>query len=341
MKVTIYSIAKAANVSHTTVSRVLNKRDDPFISKATRDRIIDIAQKMGYRPNVQAQALVSGKTFNITLYCQSIQERSGLHFARMLEAIETKCRSIGYRLLVCGDLDAVMGESFVDGILALDDPVVLDTLTKNCAVPYVVVWNGAQTVTPNCIYWNDQDGANKAIQYLASLGHKKILGLFGDTSPDSSPLNPKVCGFRQAAEEVEAISAECFGSLSEDQFENGYLLMRKLLQDESKDFTAVFARNDFLALGAVKAIKEAGKKVPMDVSVIGYNDTVLARCADPGLTSVHTPIAEAGVKAVDLLIDMIRDGTKECPGTNFPASLTLRDSCARIDKLIVARADFT
>jgi DNA-binding LacI/PurR family transcriptional regulator len=93
-------------------------------------------------------------------------------------------------------------------------------------------------------------------------------------------------------------------------------------------FTALVARNDFLALGALRALREAGRRVPEDVSVIGYTDSIHALCSDPALTSVRTPIAEAGEIAVERLLRAIEEGESSFEGTILPTSLTVRESCA-------------
>jgi LacI family transcriptional regulator len=120
---------------------------------------------------------------------------------------------------------------------------------------------------------------------------------------------------------------ECMGQRSPDQFDNGYLLTQEFLR-EGGEATAIFARNDFLALGAMRALREAGLRVPQDISVIGYNDTILARCADPPLTSVRTPIAQAGSLAVERLIQAIEEKETRFPGVMLPTSITERASCA-------------
>jgi DNA-binding LacI/PurR family transcriptional regulator len=111
------------------------------------------------------------------------------------------------------------------------------------------------------------------------------------------------------------------------QCENGYLATQTLIQ-EGVPFTAIVARNDFLALGALRALKEAGLSVPQNVSVVGYTDSIHAVCADPPLTSVRTPIAEAGEIAVERLIRSIEDRESTFEGTMLPTTLEVRQSSA-------------
>ena len=121
---------------------------------------------------------------------------------------------------------------------------------------------------------------------------------------------------------------EWLGRLSPDQFENGYLLTKRAVQSGVR-FTAIFARNDFLAVGAITALREAGIFIPNGVSIVGYNDTILAHCSE--LTSVRTPIAEAGTRAVERLIRLIEGEVEEPCGMLLEASLTCRGSCAALN----------
>jgi LacI family transcriptional regulator len=107
----------------------------------------------------------------------------------------------------------------------------------------------------------------------------------------------------------------------------GCTLARQMLAEDEK-ITAIFTRNDFIAVGALKALKEVGAAVPEDVSVIGYADTILARSSSPELTSVRTPIGKAGAIAVERLVEAIEKGAEQFPGTMLPTSLTIRCSCA-------------
>lgn len=325
MSVTIYDIAKELNISAATVSRVLSHRGESFISEATRSRVLDAAREMGYKPNSMARALVTGKTHNIGLFAADMQERTGPHFARMLEAMEPRARELGYRTILCGELESILDSGMVDGVVLLA-PSHPQLTPQYDHIPRVFVYT-SPSAAPNNVCWNDMEGTCEALSYLLSLGHRNIAGILGDIKPENEQHDPKLIGFREAMTENNLNWRECIGAKSADQFENGYLLTKELLASRG-DTTAIFARNDFLALGTMKAIKEAGLFIPDDISVIGYNDTILAKCSSPGLTSIHTPIAEAGVIAVEHLIKTIEGSKEEYPGVMLPISLTVRESCA-------------
>jgi DNA-binding LacI/PurR family transcriptional regulator len=176
------------------------------------------------------------------------------------------------------------------------------------------------------ICWSDSDGAYQAVRHLLDLGHTRIAGLFAEY-PDTDPPLAKVAGFRKAIREAGAVGLEWRGVLSADAFENACLLTARYLR-EHPEVTAVFARNDTLALGVMRAAREAGRSIPCDLSVIGYNDTLLAHCADPGLTSVRTPIARAGEIAVEQVVRALAERDADFPEVVLPTTLTVRESCA-------------
>lgn len=323
MAVTIYDIAKELSISATTVSRVLNGKKSHLISKATRERVHKAAQDLGYRPNRLAKALVTGNTYNIAVYSKDMYERLGMHFARMIEAIEPKARAAGYKILICGDLESISGQGTVDGVILLlsqENPVV-NVLPAD--LPKLFVWDVLGTKL-NSVSWSDVEGGYKGGQYLLGLGHKKLAFITGEI-PNSS----KYKGFRMAMEDAGVYWEEWSGERDSDQLENSYQLVKEHLQ-ENTGITAIMVRNDILAVGAVKAIVEAGMSIPEDISVLGYNDTLVARCAIPGLTSIRTPISEVGEKAVEVLIQAIeaKEKREDFPGVSLATTITKRASCA-------------
>jgi LacI family transcriptional regulator len=329
MAAKLADVARRAGVSTATASRILNKKMVMPIPQATIERIENAAKDLGYRPNAFARALVTRKTYTLGLFTQ---EMTDPHFAQMLEAVEAKARALGYRVVVSGDLESLAEGGLVDGIILLADAGDPQFATRVWDKPCVYVWHKTYLM-PDCISWSDFEGTRLCGQYLLELGHRHIVALFGNYTP-SEPAFPKVAGFRSAMQGLEGISyRELQGELSADQFENGYLLIRQFLH-KTRDFTALFARNDFLALGAMKALRESGLAIPHDISIVGYADTALARCADPALTSARTPIAEAGAAAVEQLVapeEFVRaigGRESEFPGRMLRTSLTLRDSCA-------------
>jgi LacI family transcriptional regulator len=319
---TLADVAKRAGVSTATVSRVLNNKMVMPIPQTTVERIRRAAEELQYRPNAMARALVSRKTHTLGLFSQ---EMTDPHFAQMLEAVEAGARARGYHLIVSGDLEGLVAAGRVDGVVVLARPQSSELMPLLCQQKHLFVWN-VRHVTPQCVAWSDFEGAGQAGRYLLELGHRRIAALFGSYPQEDAGLD-KVQGFRQAMESHGVAWKDLRGERTPDQMENGYLLTRDLLRGPER-ITALFARNDLLAIGAMRALREARLIVPEDVSVIGYNDTLLANCADPPLTSVRTPIAQAGQIAVEQLVRNIAEEMEPFPGTVLATSLTVRASVA-------------
>lgn len=326
MSVTIYDVAKKLNLSASTVSKVLNGHTNSRISPETWELVRDTARDMNYRPNANARALRTSRTGNIALFAGHERELTDPHFGRLLDAVGPRARALGYRIIVCDQLESIAGDGLVDGVIAIAHrpDVYLDpVLAKR---PCVFIAHSIER-TLNSVTWNDFEGAYKAGLYLLELGHRDIVGIFGDLADDHLVHSPKLDGFSKALRDA-GLEPRCRrGELSTDQIENGYLLTRQLLKD-GDDFTAVFARNDAIAVGAVRALVEAGESIPGDISVIGYSDTLLARSTVPQLTSVSAPIADAGALALEKLVQVIESSDFEFPGELLPTSIVERDSCA-------------
>jgi LacI family transcriptional regulator len=318
------------------------------IPPTTIERIKKAAEELGYKPNVMARALATGKTHTLGLYST---EMTDTHFAQMLEAMEAKAASLGYHLIVSSALDVVSRKGQVDGSVVLGAPDNPEFAGLSRHVPTVFVYN-APELRPNLVGWNDEEGMQLAVQYLVGLGHRQFVALFcygeerrlsppnaGDQTPTvycpraTLAQHLKVSGFRSAILDAKAEATECWNAFHPDrvaqgyQIENGYQAIKRLLE-RGTEFTAIVARNDFLALGALRALREANIAVPGEVSVVGYTDSIQALCADPLLTSVRTPIARAGELAIETLIQLIAEGESHFNGTMLPTSLTIRQSCA-------------
>ncbi len=326
MAVTLADVAKRAGVSVATASRVLNNKMVMPIPPTTVARIKQAAEELQYLPNAIARALATGKTRTLGLYSQ---EMTDPHFAQMLEAAEAKARSLGFHLIVSSTLEEVSWRGRVDGIVALGAPDQPQFEGLADRLSTVFVFHASQP-KPNLVAWSDEEGMYLATRHLLELGHRKIAALFCYGEERSQP---KVAGFRRAIAEEGAESIECWQAYKTDQtihgnqFENGYRSVQQLCQ-ERRDFTGLVARNDFLALGALRALRAAGAVVPEDVSVIGYTDSIHAVCADPPLTSVRTPIAEAGEMAIERLVRSIEGKEADFEGVLLPTTLTVRHSCA-------------
>jgi LacI family transcriptional regulator len=323
---TLADVAKQAAVSTGTASRVLNNKMTMPIPQSTIDRIRNAAQLLDYQPNAVARALATGKTRTIGLHYRGTTETM---FIRILEAVEAKALERGYHLIVSSNLASFSTQNTIDGLIyiaSLDD---LPVQAPPCQKPTVYVLPSGKNDpidSINRVTWSEFDAAFLAVQHLVTLGHRHIGALWGDYRNTES-VPPRVAGFRAAIAQFDAVGTELFEEFHADLIQRGVLQMRQILESHPA-VTAIFARNDYLALGALKALRQARIEVPEQISLIHYGDSVLSQAAYPELTSVSHPNAEASVIALEKLIEMSEGGRDSFPTISLPITLCERDSCA-------------
>jgi len=325
MPSTLADVARRAGVSTATASRVLNNKMAMPIPQHTVDRIRHAAQDLRYVPNRLARGLATRRTYTLGFYTQ---EMTDPHGGVLMDTIEAAARERGYHVLVSARVESVAHAAHVDGLLALRPPAEVDEL-RAFEGPTVRIYPFREPAS-NTIGWSDYEAAREAAHYLASLGHRHVAAVY------ASDPNDKGGGFRAGAEEASVTLVEyqdqdgVLSFATRAQFndffrQSGYRTTQRLLK-ERPETTAIFARNDVVAAGVLQALRDAEVPVPARMSVMSYYDTVLAACAAPPLTSVRTPIEEAGRLAVGRLIDAIEGGETQFPGIRLPTSLVIRAS---------------
>lgn len=329
MAVTLSDVARKSGVSVGTVSRVLNDKMISPIPADTIARIRRAAADLHYSPNPLARALITGKTHTLGLFSRELTDP---HFSQMLDAVESKARTLGYHLIVSSSLEGVSQQGRVDGTIVLGEPHQFAGKSLSDRQPAIYVFH-AETVERSMVAWSDAEGMFLATTHLLEQGHRHIVALFCYGEEIATLSHPKVQGFRRAIQASDATAYECWEAPcpnqynQSQQYENGYRNIRRLLAD-GLSFSGIVARNDFIALGALSALREAGVRVPQDVSVVGYTDSIQAACADPPLTSVRTPIAYAGEMAVEELVHRLDEPSYDFPGALLPTTLSIRQSTA-------------
>lgn len=331
MGVTIKDVAKKANVSITTVSRVLN--DKPDVNGDTKEKIKKIIDELNYKPNDIARGLVLNKTNTIGLIIPDI---ANPFFPGVARGVEDIAREFNYSVIYSNtgndedkEKEAIelLKSKRVDGMIVSlsvnqknknllnkleeeDFPVVqIDRKIPNINTPAVVVDNIRSSV--------------KVINYLKNFGHTKIGHITGNL--DVVPSRDRLKGFKQALNESGLkIKNEWIkeGDYSKD---SGYQCMKKILVLEERP-TAVFVANDLMALGAYQAIQEKGYKVPEDISIIGHDDIELASLVSPKLTTINQPKYKLGENAVRLLIKKINNSNVIYDDIVLSTKLVIRDS---------------
>jgi LacI family transcriptional regulator len=314
--VTIYDVAGRAGVSIKTVSRVMNK--EPGVKPATRERVAQAAEAMGYRPSLSARSLAGSRSFVIAAFVDAALTidhwRSGLagdYLARVQLGATVECRRAGYHFmveLIDRDPDGVsrqvrdvLGALKPDGVLltppSCDDATVLALLAA-ARVPFVRLGAEAAGGGGLRLRMDDEGAAAAVTERLIGLGHRRIGLVQG--KPDYAASQARLQGYRQA---MAAHGLDTPGTLirpGDFTFQSGCDGAAALLALADRP-TAIFACNDDMALGCLAAVGDAGLSVPRDVSVAGFDGSVGARFCNPALTTVGHPLdalAELGVRAL-------------------------------------------
>jgi LacI family transcriptional regulator len=331
-RATIHDVAAHAGVSHQTVSRVINASSN--VAEPTRARVLAAIEELGYVPNPIARGLISNRTHSVGVVTDDI---SDYFFAHMVAGAEAEARRRRYYLMIGsveqGDDEGgylrLMLERRVEGLLLARPSVPLRSehlLTAQCAgVPLVIVLVGSSRVPGAATVDVDNlQGGYDATRHLLERGHRRIATI---TGPEEWPsAAARLDGYRKALEEFGAAGGALEERADDWGVESGEAAATRLLaRDEA--FTALFAHSDLIALGAIARLRQAGLRVPDDVSVVGYDDLPVASVVDPPLTTVHQPMQEVGAVAAGLLLDRLAGGDSVPASTHLlPAALVPRGS---------------
>ncbi len=319
-------VGRLAGVSHQTVSRVIN--GSPNVSPETRERVIAAMRELGYRPNSVARALATGRTrtlgvigFDTRLYGP----------ASTLFGIEREAHEAGYFMIVASvtalDRSTVapaierLRIQGVDGILVYTpNKVAADALRlAPIDLPLVAVEAGPSDVLP-VVAMDQFAGAVSATRHLLDLGHQTVWHISGPS--DWLESEERVAGWRTTLQDAGAEPPPLL--VGDWTARAGYDLGRRLSRDPA--VTAIFAANDQMALGVLRAMHEAGREVPGDVSLVGFDDIPEAQFFTPPLTSVRQDFIEVGSRSLRLLVRTIEKGERVPPGSCVPPELLVRAS---------------
>lgn len=336
--VTQKEIAKTAGVSQTVVSFVLNNSYSVAISEDTRQRVMEIANELGYVPQVAAQNLVRGHSSNIglVLIYPHYQVLSDPFIPNVMTGIGQVSRSQSYRLLVehinrledIGKIRSLLKGKEIAGLVISNFQPAAEVIHPLYEDGYPIVLlqrNTEDFVDINSASIDHLGGVRKLTEHLLSLGHQRIACI-GYTSLENAHMSKRFGVFRQLLEESGNRIEERYLRFGRYDPESGYEAMKSLLEERPLP-TAVYGMNDLMALGAIRAIHEAGLRIPQDIAVVGYDDMRFAAFTYPPLTTIRAPEVELGQVAGKMLVSMI-DGSKiENRHMSLETELVIRASC--------------
>ncbi|MGN9164266.1 LacI family DNA-binding transcriptional regulator [Tissierellaceae bacterium HCP3S3_D8] len=304
---TIKEIAKLANVSSATVSKILNGKDQ-YISEATRQRVLEIVEREGYIPNAIAKSLKIKSTKTIGIVIPDVMN---LFFSELARGIEDAAEKKGYSVILCNSDNKeskeekyiqILQEKMVDGIILTASERSVSKSLKRRNTPMILLDRDI-SIDDNVgrIVVDNEDGAYNATNFLIDKGCKNIGFISSDNINKSSGERFK--GYKKAILEkgIEYDDEKIF--LQNYTIETGYKGTMTLLEETKID--GICCGNDLIAIGAIKALKEKDIDVPREVKVIGFDDIQVSQYMDPPLTTIKQPIYEMGEEAVKMLVAII------------------------------------
>jgi LacI family transcriptional regulator len=328
---TIVDVARESGVSYSTVSRVLNNYE--YVKPATREKVLQAAQRLGYVPNQQARSLAGGRSNLIGVLVPGLDNG---YIIEIVRGIDEELAQAGYNLILYTthrhegrEAEYISGivNGAADGLL-LVVPMISATYLEvlhQRNFPCVLIDQSDPAAQNTCVYASNVEGAYAATRHLIELGHRRIgfiTGLMGLQSAVD-----RLQGYTNALND-HGIARDDRLIVHGNFMESGGRGAANTLLDLDPPPTAIFASNDLSAFGAIAAIRERGLRVPEDISVVGFDDLPQARMSYPRLTTVHQPIEEMGRIAVRMLLQQIETPDSAPTRVMVETHLILRDSSA-------------
>lgn len=332
-RVTIQDVAAAAGVSRQTVSRVINNRPD--VAEETRRRVWQVIEELGYQPSAIARGLVSKRTYTLGLITADF---SDYFFTQVIVGAEVEARKQGYFFMLCSternladepEYLRLLTERQVDGILFArpsteeDSRHIISLIQQGVPLVTTAYWLPGEKLT--VVDVDNVDGGLQATECLIELGHRKIGMITGPAGWKS--VNDRSEGYKLALERAGISFDPSLIEHGDWSYQSGYEAMGRLLAKAPK-ITALFAQNDRMAIGAIRALREAGHRIPDDVAVVGYDDIPAAAYCHPPLTTIRQPMQQVGEVATRLLIELINDPAAERKEVLLKTELIRRRTCS-------------
>jgi LacI family transcriptional regulator len=327
---TIYDVAREAGVSMATVSRVVN--GNPNVKPATRKKVLEAIERLGYRPNAVARGLASKKTTTVGVIIPDI---SSIFFAELARGIEDIATMYKYNIILCNSdqnkdkeihLINTLLEKQVDGIVFMGGQITEEHAEqfKRSPVPVVL----AATLDTNkeipSVNIDYKQAVYDAITHLIEQGHTQI-GMVSGTLDDPVNGYQKFAGYRAALEDAKIAFNEDLIAIGDYTYDSGIEAMESLLNLEQKP-TAIFASTDEMALGVIHGAQDRGYNIPQDFEILGFDNTRLATMVRPTLSTVVQPMYDIGAVSMRLLTKYMNKEEVNDHIVVLPHRIEFRDS---------------
>ena len=339
---TIRDVAELAGVSVATVSHVVN--GTRFVSQPVRERVTNAMQALGYQRNEVARSLRQGRTHTIGLI---LPDSANPFFAEIGGCIESAAAALGYNVILCNTHgDARKEIAYIDLLLAKQvDGIILDTEEKHGKklvaripgqLPVVMVDREIPGNPFDTVLSDNRQGARLAARHLIGLGHRRIGCITGPLNLLSS--EQRLSGFHAAFVEAGLTASEELVFHGDFRPPSGLAGFKQLFSRPDPP-TAIFACNDMMALGVLRAAAEAGVRVPQDVAVVGFDNIEIGQFIHPSLTTVAQQKDEIGQQAVQRIVELLSGQEKESRKMLVPTRLIARESSGALLQVPPGRKD--
>lgn len=331
MKLTIKEIAEMAGVSITTVSQILNNKGSRF-SQETRKKVLDIVDKYQYKPDYFASNLINRHSKTVGMIVPDVTD---FFFSKIIEGVESYLNPLGYMILLCNSKHSQQKEyqyieefvhRSVDGIILATPHILAEKYTVAAGgylqTPMMLIDRGINERERGRLIIKEYEGAYQAIRCLLDRGHRHI-GLLKETV-GYYQLTERMTAYKHALKDAGIPLKKQYIKEGTLTVSGGYQAATELLKHQ--EITAIFCGNDEMAVGCYQAIHEAGKRIPEDISVIGFDGLELATYMVPPLTTVSQPIFDIGFQAAKFLVDAIDFPGGRIPNKIFETELIVRES---------------
>lgn len=330
---TIRDVSRYANVSASTVSRVVN--GTAAVNAETKKRVLDAIAKLNYAPNAFARGLATNRSGGIGVVVNKV---TSSYYGGMIEGIETVVQEHGMHLIVSsGHADVTKEKQAVeylkqqraDALImqleAVSDKALLTWLKDEDFkdVPVVLIGRYVPELQDRCIHLDNEQGGYLATKHLIDCGHREIAHISGPLRMKDS--RDRLDGYKRALESAGLNFDEDAVIEGEFTAESGQVAIKQLL-DKKPDATAAFIANDLMTAGALRTLRDAGMNIPDDFSLVGYDDVFIAQYLFPELTTIQQPISAMGSAAAKLAISLLKGQPLTGEKTHFQPQLIRRQS---------------
>ncbi|MBM7571874.1 LacI family DNA-binding transcriptional regulator [Aquibacillus albus] len=335
MKVTIYEVAERAGVSIATVSKVINNTGK--MRDSTRLKVMKVMKELNYSPNPMASALTGKRTGTFGLLVPDI---SNPFFSEIARTIEDRAHERGMSIFICSTDEnegkekkylELLRRKQVDGLIiasSFHNKTSLKEL-KDSQVPLVLLTQDDPSLGITSVSVDDFVGGFEATSHLLSKGHQNIV-IIAETTPSSKM---RIYGYREAHERYGLNFKEDNVIRTTASIINGKECLQQIFDKEDIP-TAIFACNDLIAIGVMQGAKGRGIVIPEDLSIVGFDNTILATTTVPALTTISQPIKDMGTKVVDIIIDEIKGKNVSRERVLFLPKLIERETTAEIQEKV-------